>query len=98
MTIFNVCLNVSDEIHESQHAGQKTRFRKRDKVMFYGRKMLRQVKNISAGANKKKKILSKFTKNILKIKKESPPTRLQVTSVALSGDSNRVNEFKILRE
>jgi hypothetical protein len=50
--------------------------------MFYGRKVLRQVKNISAGANKRKKIISKFTKNILKMKKDAPPPRLQVLEPA----------------
>jgi len=66
-----------DEAREAAAGQGKPRFRKRDKVMFYGRKMLRKVKSISAGANKKKKIISKITRKLL-MKKEATPTQLQV--------------------
>ncbi|ODN06433.1 Neuropathy target esterase sws, partial [Orchesella cincta] len=67
---------------EAVTGGSKTRFRKRDKVLFYGRKMLRKVKNISAGANKRKKIISKITKKLLQIKKDAPPPQLHVLEPA----------------
>jgi len=39
--------------------------------------MLRQVRSISAGATKKKKIISRITRKLL-MKKEASPTQLQV--------------------
>ncbi|XP_025406389.1 neuropathy target esterase sws [Sipha flava] len=59
----------------------KTRFRKRDKVLFYGRKMLRKVKNISGqvhGQGKKRKLVIKFARRLLQMKKETLPQRLNV--------------------
>ncbi|KAK9871292.1 hypothetical protein WA026_011560 [Henosepilachna vigintioctopunctata] len=54
-----------------------TRFRKRDKALFYGRKMLRKVKNIS-GQGKKRKMVMKFARRILQLKKESDTEQLKV--------------------
>ncbi|XP_026806453.1 neuropathy target esterase sws isoform X1 [Rhopalosiphum maidis] len=59
----------------------KTRFRKRDRVLFYGRKMLRKVKNISGqvhGQGKKRKLVIKFARRLLQMRKETLPQRLNV--------------------
>ncbi|XP_071442905.1 neuropathy target esterase sws isoform X1 [Hetaerina americana] len=60
----------------------RPRFRKRDKVLFYGRKMLRKVKSISGqvrgGQGKKRKLVMKFARKLLQLKKESTPVQLQV--------------------
>ncbi|XP_045460732.1 neuropathy target esterase sws isoform X2 [Harmonia axyridis] len=53
------------------------RFRKRDKALFYGRKMLRKVKNIS-GQGKKRKMMMKLARKILHLKKESDAEQLKV--------------------
>ncbi|XP_044761139.1 neuropathy target esterase sws isoform X1 [Coccinella septempunctata] len=54
-----------------------TRFRKRDKALFYGRKMLRKVKNIS-GQGKKRKMMMKLARKILHLKKENDAEQLKV--------------------
>ncbi|XP_048524619.1 neuropathy target esterase sws isoform X3 [Dendroctonus ponderosae] len=51
------------------------RFRKRDKALFYGRKMMRKVKNISgqvrnSGQGRKRKMVMKFARRLLAMKKE----------------------------
>ncbi|KAL1505383.1 hypothetical protein ABEB36_004962 [Hypothenemus hampei] len=51
------------------------RFRKRDKALFYGRKMMRKVKNISgqvrnSGQGRKRKLVMKFARRLLAMKKE----------------------------
>lgn len=60
----------------------RPRFRKRDKVMFYGRKMLRKVKSISGqvhGAQgKKRKMVMRFARRLLQLKKDSTPVQLKV--------------------
>ncbi|XP_075226516.1 patatin like phospholipase domain containing sws isoform X3 [Lycorma delicatula] len=60
----------------------RPRFRKRDKVLFYGRKMLRKVKSISGqvhgGQGKKRKLVMKFARKLLQLKKESTPQQLKV--------------------
>ncbi|CAG7837535.1 unnamed protein product [Allacma fusca] len=70
-----------NEIRESA-TGPRTRFRKRDKVLFYGRKMLRKVRSISAATGKKKKMISKLTKKFLQMKKDHLPTQLHVLEPA----------------
>lgn len=56
---------------------EEFRFRKRDKALFYGRKMLRKVKNIS-GHGKKRKMVLKFARRILQLKKENDSEQLKV--------------------
>lgn len=59
---------------ENQEMG--SRFRKRDKALFYGRKMIRKVKTISgqvrnSGQGKKRKMVMKFARRILQLKKKT---------------------------
>lgn len=61
----------------------KPRFRKRDKVLFYGRKMLRQVKSIGGqvhptGQGKKRRAVMRFARRLLQLKKETVPQQLKV--------------------
>ncbi|XP_012287845.1 neuropathy target esterase sws isoform X3 [Orussus abietinus] len=61
----------------------KPRFRKRDKVLFYGRKMLRKVKSISGqvhgtGQGKKRRAVMRFARRLLQLRKESAPQQLKV--------------------
>ncbi|GAB0091305.1 neuropathy target esterase sws-like [Sergentomyia squamirostris] len=58
------------------------RFRKRDKVMFYGRRMLRKMKSLSdqaySGQGRKRKAVMRFAKRILLSQKDNMPTQLKV--------------------
>lgn len=57
------------------------RFRKRDKMLFYGRRMLRKVKNVSAqaygGQGRKRRAVMRFAKRILQLKREHVPMQLK---------------------
>ncbi|XP_022900031.2 neuropathy target esterase sws isoform X1 [Onthophagus taurus] len=60
-----------------------SRFRKRDKALFYGRKMLRKVRSISgqvrnSGQGKKRKMVMKFARRLLQLKKETDTEQLKV--------------------
>lgn len=61
----------------------RPRFRKRDKVLFYGRKMLRKVKFLTNQATsgrtrmKNRQMVLRFAKRLLRLKRDQPPT-LQV--------------------
>ncbi|XP_004535027.1 neuropathy target esterase sws isoform X2 [Ceratitis capitata] len=63
-------------------AGDMTglRFRKRDKMLFYGRRMLRKVKSVSGqvygGQGRKRKAVMRFAKRILQLRRENIPTLL----------------------
>lgn len=50
------------------------RFRKRDKMLFYGRRMLRKVKTLSGqaynGQGRKRRAVMRFAKRILNLKRE----------------------------
>lgn len=55
------------------------RFRKRDKMLFYGRRMLRKVKSISnSGQGRKRRAVMRFARKILQLKKETAPEQLKV--------------------
>ncbi|XP_066994336.1 neuropathy target esterase sws isoform X2 [Anabrus simplex] len=60
----------------------RPRFRKRDKVLFYGRKMLRKVKSISGqvhgGQGKKRRLVMRFARKLLQLKKDTTPMQLKV--------------------
>nr|XP_012146470.1 PREDICTED: neuropathy target esterase sws isoform X7 [Megachile rotundata] len=61
----------------------KPRFRKRDKLLFYGRKMLRKAKSISGqvhatGQGKKRKAVMRFARRLLQLKKDTVPLQLKV--------------------
>ena len=67
-----VILVFNSKQAQNQEVG---RFRKRDKALFYGRKMMRKVKNISgqvrnSGQGKKRKMVMKFARRLLQIKKD----------------------------
>ncbi|KAJ2946670.1 hypothetical protein O0L34_g12729 [Tuta absoluta] len=57
----------------------KQRFRKRDKMLFYGRRMLRKVKSISnSGQGRKRRAVMRFARKLLQLKKEQAPEQLKV--------------------
>lgn len=63
-----------------------TRFRKRDKALFYGRKMLKKVKSISgqvrnSGQGRKRRMVMKFARRLLQLKKETETEQLKVNSL-----------------
>lgn len=83
---FSVLLNAHVVALSAQELKSEsmTRFRKRDKALFYGRKMLRKVKNISgqvrnSGTGRKRKMVMKFARRILQLKKETDSEQLKVT-------------------
>lgn len=57
------------------------RFRKRDKMLFYGRRMLRKVKSLSGqaygGQGRKRRAVVRFAKRILQLKRESIPMQMK---------------------
>lgn len=57
----------------------KPRFRKRDKMIYYGRRMLRKVQSISSqnGNGRKRRAIARFAKNILHLRKENSPQQLK---------------------
>ncbi|XP_041974640.1 neuropathy target esterase sws isoform X3 [Aricia agestis] len=55
------------------------RFRKRDKMLFYGRRMLRKVKSISnSGQGRKRRAVMRFARKLLQLKKDTAPEQLKV--------------------
>ncbi|XP_013107730.2 neuropathy target esterase sws isoform X3 [Stomoxys calcitrans] len=57
------------------------RFRKRDKMLFYGRRMLRKVKNVSGqvygGQGRKRKAVMRFAKRLLQLRRENIPLQMK---------------------
>lgn len=70
------------QVKEFVGVSSHPRFRKRDKVLFYGRKMLRKVKSISGQVHqtKKRKLVMRFARKLLHLKKDTSSTQLQVGS------------------
>lgn len=73
---------------KTENVAQETRFRKRDKALFYGRKMIRKVKNISgqvrtSGQGKKRKMVMKLARKILQLKKDTDQEQLKVRQTYL---------------
>lgn len=59
----------------------RLRFRKRDKMLFYGRRMLRKVRTVSAqaygGQGRKRRAVMRFAKRILQLKQNNIPMQLK---------------------
>uniref|UniRef100_A0A8W7PWA6 lysophospholipase n=1 Tax=Anopheles coluzzii TaxID=1518534 RepID=A0A8W7PWA6_ANOCL len=75
-------LRKLEEKMQLQHQyASHMRFRKRDKMMFYGRRMLRKVKSISGqaygGQGRKRRAVMRFAKRLL-LRKDVTPTQLLV--------------------
>ncbi|XP_052867526.1 neuropathy target esterase sws isoform X1 [Anopheles cruzii] len=70
---------TSPNLSKRSYAVSQQRFRKRDKMMFYGRRMLRKVKTISgqaySGQGKKRRAVVRFARNLLLRKDATPPQR-----------------------
>ncbi|XP_023213754.1 neuropathy target esterase sws-like, partial [Centruroides sculpturatus] len=78
-------------------------FRKRDKMMFYGRKMIRKVKSLSYqddGKGKKRQIVIRLAKRLLRLKKEQQPLTLLVKEPSQSflEEDIEQSESKLPRE
>ncbi|KAL0276282.1 UNVERIFIED_CONTAM: hypothetical protein PYX00_003887 [Menopon gallinae] len=71
---------IPNPVKELVGVGSNPRFRKRDKVLFYGRKMLRKVKSISGQVHqtKKRKLVMRFARRLLQLRKDTSSTQLQV--------------------
>ncbi|XP_037047391.1 neuropathy target esterase sws isoform X4 [Bradysia coprophila] len=68
----------------SQHAqaeANRLRFRKRDKMLFYGRRIMRKVKTtgqaVYGGQGRKRRAVMRFAKRILQLKRESIPMQIK---------------------
>ncbi|KMZ08688.1 neuropathy target esterase sws isoform X3 [Drosophila simulans] len=58
------------------------RFRKRDKMLFYGRRMLRKVKNVSgqmysSGKGYKRRAVMRFARRILQLRRDNMPLEMR---------------------
>ncbi|CRL04334.1 CLUMA_CG017428, isoform A [Clunio marinus] len=73
--------SIIDRLASSFLNDGQTRFRKRDKMLFYGRRMLRKVKTISGNGEKgkKRRAVMKFARKLLQIQKDNLQPELQVT-------------------
>ena len=79
---------LPEQVKELVGVSSHPRFRKRDKVLFYGRKMLRKVKSISGQVHqtKKRKLVMRFARRILHLKKDTSSMQLQVNTILNSSD------------
>lgn len=73
--------SIIDRLASSFLNDGQTRFRKRDKMMFYGRRMLRKVKTISGNGErgKKRRAVMRFARNLLQLQKDNLQPELKVT-------------------
>ncbi|KAF5279536.1 hypothetical protein FQR65_LT03358 [Abscondita terminalis] len=79
------CLHFTIQVISTQAMTSlpTSRFRKRDKALFYGRKMLRKVKSISgqvrsSGSGRKRKMVMRFARRLLQLRKENEMEQLKV--------------------
>ncbi|XP_017085314.1 neuropathy target esterase sws isoform X2 [Drosophila eugracilis] len=81
-------LRLHDEIARSLSAMSSggdlrgLRFRKRDKMLFYGRRMLRKVKNVSgqmysSGKGYKRRAVMRFARRILQLRRDNMPLEMR---------------------
>ncbi|XP_033150153.1 neuropathy target esterase sws isoform X1 [Drosophila busckii] len=83
-------LRLRDEIARSLSAVTSSsggdhrglRFRKRDKMLFYGRRMLRKMKNVSgqmysSGKGHKRRAVMRFARRILQLQRENRPLEMK---------------------
>ncbi|XP_064555367.1 neuropathy target esterase sws isoform X2 [Drosophila montana] len=83
-------LRLRDEIARSLSAVTSSsggdhrglRFRKRDKMLFYGRRMLRKMKNVSgqmysSGKGYKRRAVMRFARRILQLQRENRPLEMK---------------------
>uniref|UniRef100_A0A182PFX8 Neuropathy target esterase sws n=1 Tax=Anopheles epiroticus TaxID=199890 RepID=A0A182PFX8_9DIPT len=72
---------LEEKVQLQHQYASHMRFRKRDKMMFYGRRMLRKVKSISGqaygGQGRKRRAVMRFAKRLL-LRKDVTPTQLLV--------------------
>lgn len=78
------------------------RFRKRDKMLFYGRRMLRKMKNVSgqmysSGKGYKRRAVMRFARRILQLQRENRPLEMKTVEPpaeyleeTIEGSSDRV--------
>lgn len=81
---------------------ETSRFRKRDKALFYGRKMIRKVKNISgqvrtSGQGKKRKMVMKLARKLLQLKKDNEQEQLKVLEYKLIMLITQIKKNWVLR-
>ncbi|XP_037936421.1 neuropathy target esterase sws isoform X1 [Teleopsis dalmanni] len=62
------------QAYDTNSSDMRLRFRKRDKMLFYGRRMLRKVKNVSGqvygGQGRKRRAVMRFAKRILQLRRD----------------------------
>lgn len=71
---FRLAARERDTMDSVQSYNTRLRFRKRDKMLFYGRRMLRKVKTLSGqaynGQGRKRRAVMRFAKRILYLRRD----------------------------
>lgn len=109
VVIITVCLihkfkNKVKTVTQNMIGSSRPRFRKRDKMIFYGRKMIRKVKSLSyqdGGKGRKRQIVIRLAKRLLRLKKEQQPLTLLVKEPSqsfLEEDIGEQSESRLPRE
>lgn len=80
--LYSITGNDAESLLSSIYSNtDANRFRKRDKMLFYGRRMLRKVKNLSGqaygGQGRKRRAVMRFAKRILQLKRDNIPMQLK---------------------